>query len=169
METAQGNSKPRPVIPAARVDVVGVIGNLLGAEHMGAVHFLAASDPYLGRADAGLRRMLQGIMQTSLRHEGELAMLLEDLGATPRLPRVNAEHQYMAFLSTDYLLPKVRQDKARSTAEYERAVALLEGGNEAVVGTLLSHLDDHRRDLAELDRVIAARSGSAARANSSRL
>ena len=113
------------------------------------MHFLANADPYVARASSRLKRTLQRMIADTLRREGELAALLEEMGADVPIGGTSAEHQYMAFLSFDYLLPRLREDKERSVRQYEAAAeALRAAGPAAQIVT--QHLKEHRAELAAL-------------------
>ena len=132
-----------------QVDVAGVLQHLLIGQQRSALHFLAAADPYVGRASSQLKRKLQQMIASTLRREGELAALLEEMGADVPISGTNPEHQYMAFLSFDYLLPKLREDKARSVSQYEAAAAELGVGGVAA-DSVARQLEEHRAELAAL-------------------
>jgi hypothetical protein len=115
---------------------------------------MAEADPYINRASADIRKPLQLMVAESVRHEGELAALLSDMGSTPAPTAVRLEHQYMAFLTLEFLLPKLREDKLQSIDRYEKTLALLADADPAAADLLRSHLEDHRRDVAFLGTVI---------------
>jgi hypothetical protein len=148
-------------MPTAQLDIVSVISDLLAAQQGSGFHFLAEADPYINRAIAEVRQPLQEIIAAGTRQEGELAALIGELGSTPLPPAVTPEHQYLAFLTIEFLLPKLREDKLRSIARYDRALESIGATNEMATQILTSHLEEHRQDLATLDRAISHVKGQA--------
>jgi hypothetical protein len=142
-------------MPIVNVDSVDVISNLLEAEQKNAFHFLAEADPYINRAAADIRRLLREMMQNTIRREGELASLIGELGSTPRPISVSPEHQYLAFLAADFLLPKLREAKEGSVSQYETAQRLIGNGNPLVADLLQVHLEEHRSELELLDHAMS--------------
>jgi hypothetical protein len=134
---------------AHQSDIAAVLQRLLVSEQRGAFHFLSAADPYVSRATPHFKRALQRMIADTLRREGELAALLEDIAADVPISAVNPEHQYMAFLSFDYLLPKLREDKERSARQYESAATAL-GGSGLAAEIVARHLQEHRAELEAL-------------------
>ncbi len=136
-------------------DIVDLISDLLQGEQAGAFHFMTEADPYVNRAVAEIRRPLQDMIQATLRREGELAALLDELGSTPPPPAVSKENQYLAFLSVDFLLPKLREAKLTSIRNYEKALRIAGDEDEGVTSLLSSHLSEHRHELEQIDRALA--------------
>lgn len=143
------------------MEIVDVLTDLLAERQRGPFHFMAEADPYINRASAEVRRPLQEMIAESARQEGELVELLAEQGVTP-LPVVNPEHQYLAFLTVDFLLPKLKEDKLRAIAAYEGAIRRIGDADPRVAEVLASHLERHRADVAVLDRAIAHHAGQAA-------
>jgi hypothetical protein len=137
-------------------DIIDLLSDLLQSEIAGAFHFMTEADPYINRAAAEIRRPLREMIVATLRREGELAALIDELGSTPPAPAVSKENQYLAFLSVDFLLPKLRDAKKVSIANYEKAIRLAGNENELVSSVLHSHLEEHRRELALLERTASA-------------
>lgn len=132
-------------------DTVDVLIALLAGEQAGLFHFMSEADPHIDRASASLRRPLQQMIAQSRRHEAELTGVIAEMGGTSPPVPVNMEYQYLAFLTLDYLLPKLREAKLASIHRYTDAVKRLDGGDGMVEAMLLAHLNDHRRDLALLN------------------
>jgi hypothetical protein len=88
--------------------------------------------------------------QAVLRHEAELADAIEELGSTPRPRRVPMEHQYLAFLSMDYLLPKLVAATAESIARYEEAIGLAGEGHTRITEMLKQHAGKYREFLTKI-------------------
>src|SRR5687767_898301 len=105
-------------------DIVDLISDLLQSETAGAFHFMTEADPYIKRTVAEIRRPLAEMIRATIRREGELAALIDELGSTPPAPAVSKENQYLAFLSVDFLLPKLRDAKLNSIANYEKSLRI---------------------------------------------
>ena len=131
-----------------------VLADLLSAEQAGLFHFMADADPHISRASAATRRPLQQMIADSRRQEYELTALISEMGGTVAPIPVNMEHQYIAFLDTEFLLPKLRDAKEASIDRYEKAIKQIDGGDSMLEALLAAHLNDHRRDLATLKKFI---------------
>src|SRR5215212_9248481 len=136
-------------------DIVDLISDLLQGEQAGAFHFMTEADPYINRAVAEIRRPMRDMIAATLRREGELAALLDQLGSPPPPPAVSKENQYLAFLSVDFLLPKLREAKLASIRNYEKALRIAGNEDEGVSSLLESHLSEHRRELEQIDHALA--------------
>ena len=139
---------------AVDYDIVDLISDLLQSEQAGAFHFMTEADPYIKRAEAELRRPLLLMIQNTIRREGELAAILDELGSTPPPPAVSKENQYLAFLSVDFLLPKLKEAKLASIRNYEKAIRIA-GGDEFVTPILEQHLREHRSELEQVERALS--------------
>src|SRR3954464_1324517 len=113
---------------AVDYDIIDLLSDLLQSEQAGAFHFMTEADPYIKRAEAELRRPLLEPTANTIRREGDLAAVLDQLGSTPPPPAVSKENQYLAFLSIDFLLPKLRDAKLASIRNYEKAIRI--AGND---------------------------------------
>lgn len=140
-------------------NVPDLVSELLQEEQSDMFHFMSTADPYINRAAAELRRPLQEMIDRGRRQSGELVGVLEQLGGIARPVRVNTEFQYLAFLSVDFLLPKLYEAKRRSIERYQRALRLLpESASEPEPGVravLESHLAQHLRDMETLSTHVA--------------
>ena len=143
---------------AVEYDMIDMLSDLLQSEQAGAFHFMTEADPYINRAGAELRRPLLEMIKSTLRREGELAAVIDELGSTPPPPAVSKENQYLAFLSVDFLLPKLRDAKLASIRNYEKALRIA-SENEMVVGVLEQHLREHRTELEQIDRALSHMKG----------
>ncbi|MGE5608379.1 MAG: hypothetical protein ACM359_03940 [Bacillota bacterium] len=128
-------------------DVIEILNSLLRAEHGAIFRFIASADPYITRNAAALRRPLQNITAASLRHEAELMDLIENLGGVPQSPLVTPEHQYLSFLSLEFLRPKLIQAAQLAITRYESALAALTPSNPDVANRLKNQLIDYRQFL----------------------
>src|SRR3954471_23043538 len=95
---------PMPSVPVATVEV---LNDLLDAELNSIFRFMGEGSPYLSRATAEVRRPLAEMVEASNRRAGELYALIESLGGTPVPRGLRPEEQYLAFLSLEFLLPKL--------------------------------------------------------------
>lgn len=135
-------------------DIIDLVSDLLQSEQAGAFHFMTEADPYINRTEAEIRRPLLEMVRATVRREGELAAVIDELGSTPPPPAVSKENQYLAFLSIDFLLPKLKEAKLASIRNYEKAIRIA-GENEMVVGVLEQHLREHRSELEQIERALS--------------
>ncbi len=135
-------------------DIIDLLSDLLQSEQAGAFHFMTEADPYINRAEAELRRPLLEMIKSTIRREGELAAVIDELGSSPPPPAVSKENQYLAFLSVDFLLPKLRDAKLASIRNYEKALKLV-GDEEMVTAVLEQHLREHHDELEQLEKALA--------------
>lgn len=135
----------------SQIDTVDVLADLLQSEQSNAFHFLTGADPYIHPALAELRRPLAQMSQNTLRREGELTDFLIELGSTPRPPAVSPEFQYFAYLAIDFLLPKLVEAKGQSINRYTAVLQLIGLSDPPLAQLLMSHLDQHREELAALE------------------
>jgi hypothetical protein len=141
---------------ASRLDVVDVLSALLQREQANIFHFATESDPYVNRAAAELRRPLREMVASTLRREGELIALLAELGTTPRPPRLDSETQYLAYLSVDFLVPKLIEAKQHSVALYEQTLAAVGAADPMIAELLNAHLAEHRGELSVLKGFVSS-------------
>jgi hypothetical protein len=139
---------------AVDYDIIDLISDLLQGEQAGAFHFMTEADPYIKRAEAEIRRPLLETIKSTLRREGELAAVIDELGSTPPPPAVSKENQYLAFLSVDFLLPKLKEAKLASIRNYEKAIRIA-GGDEMVTAVLEQHLREHRTELEKIEKALS--------------
>jgi len=143
---------------AVDYDNVDLVSDLLQSEQAGAFHFMIEADPYINRAVAEVRRPLLEMIGSTVRREGELAAILDELGSTPPPPAVSKENQYLAFLSIDFLLPKLKEAKLASIRNYQKAIRIA-GGDEMVRGVLEQHLREHLSELEQIERALSRLKG----------
>ena len=134
-------------------DIVDLVSDLLQGEQAGAFHFMTEADPYINRAGAEIRKPLLEMIRATVRREGELAAVLDELGSTPPPPAVSKENQYLAFLSIDFLLPKLKEAKLASIRNYEKAIRIA-GGDEMVTAVFEQHLRQHRSELEQVEKAL---------------
>ena len=139
--------------------VVDLLTSLLEAEMNSVFRFMGEGSPYLSRATVEVRRPLQEMVLAEHRRAGELADLIESLGTVPTpAGAIRRDEQYLAFLSLQFLLPKLVIEKKLHIERYENALVELKRQQlpniptEAV--TLVeSHLAELRSELAALESV----------------
>jgi hypothetical protein len=138
-------------MPAAlpTFDVANAVDRLLAAERGDAFGFLAGAGAYVGHS-AAVWAKVQQVLAAGRHRQAELAALLETLGAMPRAGAFSADVQYLAFLSMDFLLPKLIAAKQQSIRRYEDALEQIGDANAPVAAVLSRHLEEHRAELATL-------------------
>ena len=136
---------------AAALDPADLLSDLLCAEQGDVFAYIAGeADPYIGQKSAGLRRLLPAMVATERRREGELAALVDDLGGMLRQAVTPAEVQYLAYLSAEFVLPKLIDARQRAIARYEQAVEAMPDAPARVMSLLRAHLAELRQELGEL-------------------
>ena len=107
--------------PAATVDV---LASLLESTVNSVFRFMGEGSPYLSRATAEVRKPLQEMVLANHRRAAELAAMLDALGA-PTTVQVSPQNneQYLAFLSLNFLLPKLVEEKKICLARYANALS----------------------------------------------
>jgi hypothetical protein len=81
------------------------------------------------------------------RHARELADHIEFLGAIPRVPPIPLEEQYLSYLSMDYLLPQLIEDKEDSIARCREALKELPVKALESAAIVQRQLFEHESDL----------------------
>jgi hypothetical protein len=82
--------------------------------------FLGHSTPYLDRAHASMRRSLAEMVASSQRRTQQLSDLIESLGGSP-IPRgMQSGEQHLAYLTIQFLMPKLIAAKERDIERYRR-------------------------------------------------
>jgi hypothetical protein len=108
---------------AVPAHVIDALTGLLEAESGSVFRFINEGTPYVSRATAEVRRPLGELGRLCQRHSRELANLIESVGgalnARPAQPRM--EDQYLAYLSLQFLLPKLVREKQLILQRYENA------------------------------------------------
>jgi hypothetical protein len=141
-------------MPAA-IFLLDALQSLLDAEEASIFRFMRKGTPYLTRATVDTRGQVEAMADVSDRHAAELAELITRLGGTIRPAPVQSENQYLAYLSLQFLLPKLAQAKRRMIERYENALRALRDAPPEVSELLNAHVARHRHDLATLESVIA--------------
>lgn len=131
------------------MDVVDVLCGLLAGEQGNLFHFMKEADAYIRPGEVGLRRLIQGMIEADARREEELIGLITERGGCPRLALVVPERQYMAYLSMEYMLPRLIESREASVRRYEKAVKEV-GEEEGVAGVISKQLGELGEELEAL-------------------
>jgi hypothetical protein len=109
-------------MPNAPANVIDALNSLLEAELNSVFRFIEEGFPYLSRANADVRKTISELTALSHKHAHELANLIDTLGGVA-LPRhvVRPEGQYLAYLSLQFLLPKLVIEKELLLERYKNA------------------------------------------------
>lgn len=140
------------------VAVVDLLTSLLEAEMNSVFRFMGEGSPYLGRASAEVRKPLQEMVLAEHRRAGELADLIESLGTVPTpAGAIRRDEQYLAFLSLQFLLPKLLIEKKLHIERYENALAGLKQTHlpqvpAQAIAVVESQLAELRNELSALER-----------------
>jgi hypothetical protein len=130
---------------ADMVDVVRILTGLLTAERGSVFRFVGQAEPYVGRTGVGIRRAVGELAAASVRHEAEQGEMIEELGGTVQLAGVVPDNQYLAFLSLDFLRPRLVEEAKKAVGRYEGALALVGQGDETVREMLKRQRGDYAR------------------------
>lgn len=136
------------------MDTVDVLCDLLAGEQGSIFHFLREADPYIKPEQVELRRSLQQIIDADRRRKAELIRLISEQGGGPRPCPVCSEHQYMAYLSVGYLLPKLLQARQATLGRYEQAIAAV--SDEETKSLLKTHLIELHEEMESLRKAALA-------------
>ena len=144
---------------SAPAGVSDLLASLLESTMNSVFRFMGEGSPYLSRATAEVRRPLQEMVVANQRRAGELASLLESLGAPTTVqlsPQPN--EQYLAYLSLKFLLPKLVDEKKICLARYANAFAAVKGFPQVpadVPALLAAHKAEQEHELAALQHAAA--------------
>ena len=127
-----------------------VLYGLFEAEEASLFRFMREGNPYLTRATVETRHRVEAMADISLHNAAQLARLIESLGGTIRLSPVHPENQYLAFLSLQFLIPKLIQAKRQTIERYQNALQAMRGADPQILNLLNAHLAQHREDLTGL-------------------
>jgi bacterioferritin (cytochrome b1) len=142
---------------ASQSTVSDILNDLLDLESSSVFQFLGDSALYVNRSTAAFRRPLAEMIAASHRRASELSNLIENLGGTP-IPRgLQAEDQYLAYLSLKFLLPRMIGAKKLAIVRWETARNLLADRSPQAAALLDKHLAEHRAHLSLLQRAAGER------------
>lgn len=139
----------------ASAAVIDQLTSLLEAELNSMFRFMGEGSPYLSRANVEVRKPLHDMVLAERRRAGELADLIESLGTVPTpAVGIRRDEQYLAFLSLQFLLPRLVGEKRLHIERYENALKALSSAPGASVEArklVESHLRELRDELSALE------------------
>lgn len=131
---------------------VDTLNRLLAAEQGSLVRRLAEADPFVTwrAADdkAEIRRMIADIE----RHERDLARMILKLRGAPIPPTYPTSAGGVHYLKLSYLMPQVIANVRQIIRAYEEAGTT---GDREADALIARHLEDHKRHLANVQRIHA--------------
>ena len=144
---------------AAPVAVIDLLNSLLEAEMGSVFRFMGEGSPYLSRATVEVRRPLAEMVLAERQRARQLADLIESLGTVPT-PQVGVrrDEQFLAFLSLQFLLPKLLDEKRLELQRYENALRGIKPFPSVppqVPAVLNAHIAQLRSELASLEQAAA--------------
>jgi bacterioferritin (cytochrome b1) len=145
-------------MPTAPANVIDALNSLLEAELNSIFRLIEDGFPYLSRANADVRKTISQLAQLSHKHANELADLIDSLGGVA-LPRhvVRPEGQYLAYLSVQFLLPKLVAEKELLLERYRNTRLFIGSDNAQVVAALDRIIAEQREYLALLRKAAEKR------------
>ena len=138
-------------MPTTSAAVLDALCSLLDAER-GSIFRLTGSDsPYVAKASAQVRQMLQTMFESSYTHEREIAQEVRRLGGEPA-GRTSArpEEPYLEFLSQRFLIPKLVGEKELLIRFFENALHSIGHESAEVRQIIQRQLAQHKADLESL-------------------
>jgi hypothetical protein len=134
-------------VPEAIIDT---LNGLLEAEVNSVFCFVMTASPYLGKAPAEVRRVMEEMDSLCDQHRKELARLIESLGGVPRVrSHVPEDEQYLSYLSLKFLLPKLVIEKDLLLRRFENAQGTI-GNNYPQVTEFLTRMVKEQRHYLEV-------------------
>jgi hypothetical protein len=130
--------------------VVDTLNALLRAEQASPFRFAAVGSLYLGRAGTELRQALAYVAAADARRAGMLWEMVERWGGDPVCGRPHPAEQHLAFLSAQFLLPKLFAAKETVRQQYRDAIGLSPTGPPTLMATLKTHLSEHAAEMRVL-------------------
>jgi bacterioferritin (cytochrome b1) len=125
---------------------IQILNALLTGEIRSIFAYLHDAHPNLNRASAALRQPLENMIAANQRHAREMADRIEFLGAVPHVPPIPLEEQYLSFLSMEYLLPQLIEDKEDLIARCKKALAELSATDLESKTIIQQQLSEHESD-----------------------
>jgi hypothetical protein len=133
--------------------VIEMLNRLLAAEYATMIPRLAEAEPFVRPAMTAARAVVQRLIAAYAGHIRGLVEMLLSLRGSPVTPRCSAGATSLHYADLASILPAVVADLRKLVALYEAAPATGRDPVDALIGRILA---DHRRDLAELDRLYTA-------------
>lgn len=126
---------------------VAILNELLDDELHSPLRYIQQSMPYFEARYARLWVSLKRLANSQMIRAGELIRMINTLGGEPTEIHPVREEQYLAFLSLDYLKPRLVEWKNATILRHERALMLLGEGDRSAVELIVNHLEQHREEL----------------------
>ena len=100
--------------------MIAQLNDLLDAELNSVFAYLGHSTPYLDRTHATMRKSLAGMVTSSQKRAERLVQLIESLDGSPIVRGMQMGEQHLAYLTIQFLLPKLIEAKRRDIARYQQ-------------------------------------------------
>lgn len=131
---------------------IDTLNRLLAAEYGNLARRLSEADPYVTWPAAEDRAAIQRILADVDRHVAGLARRIIDLRGAPVPPTYPTASGGVHYLKLSFLMPQVIADVKDLVRLYESTGTT---GDREADALLVRNLEDHRRHLAELQRLHA--------------
>jgi hypothetical protein len=138
--------------------LAAVLNHLLRAEAGTLLQRLAESNVYSAWSSAADRLLLERMVSECRGHQQALAALILKLRGVPQTPWFPTEYGGVHYLDLTYLMPRVLEGVRSLIREYEASAGT---GHAEADALLARHLSDHRRHLAELEKMHTNQAGAA--------
>lgn len=132
---------------------IDTLNALLAAEYGSLVHRLAEAGTHVTWPAAGDHQIVQQMLRETQAHQAALAESILRLRGSPRPPTYPTSVGGVHYLKLSFLMPQVIANVRNIVRLYESARVV----DKAAAQVVRRHLDDHRRHLAELERIHANR------------
>ena len=129
--------------------MIAQLNDLLDAELNSVFAFIGNSTPYLDRSHAGMRKQLAALVTASHRRAERLYRLIESRGGSPITRGMQMGEQHLAYLSIDFLLPKLVEAKRRDIERYREVLHSANGAAALAVREMIAEQTD---ELAALQK-----------------
>lgn len=131
---------------------IQTLNRLLDAEYGNLIHRLAEADPFVTASASDDRAVVRRMAADLERHQRGLVEMILKLRGAPAPPRYPTDLSAVHYLDLSYLMPQVISGVRRLVKTYESAGTTGHPEADALIARIL---DDHRRHLAELERMHA--------------
>jgi len=138
-------------------DVIGLLNDLLELESRSLVTRLGEARPFVGWAGAEDGPVLQQIIEQEADHQRRLVAAIEALDGVPRPARNDTLSAGLHYLSVQYLLPQIVEEKQRLIAAYRQSAdkTPADGPAAAVVADILARHQAHLERLQQMTQRLA--------------
>lgn len=131
---------------------IETLNRLLDAEYGSLVHRLGESNPFVTWPAAADRAVVEKIVADVGRHQHELVEMILSLRGAPVPPSYPTSTGGVHYLKLSFLMPQVIASMRQLVQTYETAGSTGRPQADALISRILA---DHKRHLAELDRLHA--------------